>query len=162
MLLLIWLEGRIYLGLLWLTCLDLQLFCSFITQYIQIFLKTRKKIFYNFFTKNQATISQKYGGTTKKSFHNIKGNDFKSPLPPKSILKKQGKRKNKKLHMFWQPATLIKGGRKFVPLSFWLIVAIEIKILSNSHITNTSNLCDLFVCKGGVDLVIATSNCFIF
>ena len=27
--------------------------------------------------------------------------------------------------MFWQPATLIKGGRGFVPLFFWLIVDIK-------------------------------------
>ena len=33
--------------------------------------------------------------------------------------------KDKKLHMFWQPATLIKGGRGFVPLFFWLIVDIK-------------------------------------
>ena len=38
------------------------------------------------------------------------------------MLQKQGKKKQKKLHMFWQPATLIKGGRGFVQLFFWLIV----------------------------------------
>ena len=34
------------------------------------------------------------------------------------MLWKQGKRKKQKLHMLWQPATLIKGGTGFVPLFF--------------------------------------------
>ena len=40
------------------------------------------------------------------------------PLPPKSMLQKQGKRKNQKLHMFWQPATLIKRGKGICPTIF--------------------------------------------
>ena len=34
------------------------------------------------------------------------------------MLGKQGRRKNKKLQMFWQPATLIRGGEGICPTIF--------------------------------------------
>ena len=46
---------------------------------------------------------------------------FKNPLVCKCCESRE-REKNQKLHMFWQPPTLISGGREFVPLFFWLIV----------------------------------------
>ena len=61
---------------------------------------------------------KKYIGTTKETFRTSKAKALNPLLLPKSLLQKQGKRKNQKLHMFWQSTTLIKGERGFVPLYF--------------------------------------------
>ena len=73
---------------------------------------------------------KKYGGTTKATFKISKTNTSNPSSPLNQCCESREWEKNKKLHMFWQPATLIKEGRRFVPLFFWLIVGKDLLNLS--------------------------------